>query len=629
MLAPAFSPLASACGRALSRRLEPYFRVVTVLLLNIPLIALPLTLNLRGTELDPLVFLYVAGIVLGYYVLILLAVVTVLSFALLFAPRVSLLLSGLVLTLFNYYLFLDHRVYAVCRFHIDPFWMNYVWHDLAGIGLPPSALAYAGLVLVGLSALELGFFRVARRLRPRRWILLALASVSLIAFVSSQLVHIVAFERDIGRITSLTPHFPFYVPVTSHGNAVKYGNLLPIEPGPEENAHGDGPSTSLRYPLQDCEATLSDGTRPLNVVFLVLESWRYDAMSDSITPHIYAFSRRSSNFRKHFSSGNATTPGIFGLLYGLHPTYWMAVKSNNALLHNPLLIDLMEEAHYSFGIYADSHFERHKITDTMFRDITIHETFSGSSRIEKELDMTNQMISFLRAQKGQDHPFMLFAFYKASHYPYAYPDSFRVFTPAKEINPAMTVRRGERACYLNDYHNAVRFDDALIGELLGELESLGMMEETAIVITTDHGEEFDDDEAGYWGHTSNFTQYQIRVPLVLYYPGLAPRVVDAPTTHVDIPTTLIQEVFGVQSDPSTYSNGRNLFQDLTGDRALVIASNFNHAFVIDNDAYVVLPLYTRGYPLEDIKLNAPEPRADLVRTAIEGLGRFYQPMAAR
>jgi uncharacterized protein len=630
MRAAAAGTVGPTWRRALSRRLEPWCRVATVLLLNIPLIALPLSLNLRGVTPDPLVLIYVAGIILGYYVFLLLAVVSIPSIALVFAPRVSLrlapraalLLSGLILALFNYYLFLDNRVYAACRFHIDAFWMDYAWHNLAGIGLPASTLVCAGLVLIGLLALELGFVRLAGRRPPRRWILPVLASLSLIALIASQAIHVVAFERDIGRITTLTPYFPFYMPATSHRDAVKYGDLLPIDATPRGGTGGDPPA-SLQYPLRDCPASLPAGRRPLNVVFLVLESWRYDAMSDSITPNISSLARKSSVFRRHFSSGNATTPGIFGLLYGLHPTYWMSVKSNNALLHNPLLIDLMEDAHYAFGIYADSHFERHKIKDAMFRDIAVNETFAGSSRPAKEVDMTNQMISFLRAQRADDHPFMLFAFYKASHYHYSYPDSFRVFTPVKEINAATAMRRQERASYLNDYHNAVRFDDALIGDLLAELARLGMMENTVVVITTDHGEEFDDDGTGGWGHASNFTQYQIRVPLVLYYPGRAPRVVDAPTGHVDIPTTLIQEIFGVGNDPADYSNGRNLFGDLTGDRALVVASNVNHAFVIGEDAYAVFPLYTQGYRLADIKMRAQKPQPDLVRTAMEEIGRFY------
>lgn len=608
-------------SRALNRRLEPWFRVAVVLLLNIPLIALPLAMNLRGAEPGPVVFLYVAGIILGYYVLLLLVVLTVLSIALLFTPRVLFLLSGLVLTLFNFYLFVDYRVYAICRFHIDPFWMNYVFRDLTGIGLTASSLAYGGFILIGLTVLEFFLFRLARRIRLRRWVLPALASVCLVALATGQIIHVVAFERDIGRITSLTPHFPFYMPVTSHREAVKYGHLLPIELAEGDADSGGGPAASLRYPLQEC--TAPSVTRPLNVIYLILESWRYDAMSEDISPNIYALSKKGSLFRKHFSSGNATTPGVFGLFYGIHPTYWMAVKSNNATLHNPLLIDLLEQANYSFGIYADSHFERHKIKDTMFRDIPVHETFTGSNRSEKEVDMNNQMISFVREQHEQDRPFMLFGFYKASHYHYVYPDSYRVFTPVKDFSPEMTVRRTERAAYLNDYRNAVYYDDVLIGELLAELEALGLMDETIIIVTTDHGEEFDDDGAGYWGHTSNFTQYQTHVPLVFYYPGKAPRVIDTPTAHVDIPTTLIQEIFGIRNVPADFSNGCNLFSEPIPDRALVVSSNFNHAFVIGDNVYVVFPLYTRGYRLEDIKIEAPAPRSDLIRAVMEEMGRFY------
>jgi membrane-anchored protein YejM (alkaline phosphatase superfamily) len=606
---------------------ESLVRVALVLTLNIPVLALLLTSNLGGVEPDLLVSLYVSAIILGYYVLSLLIAAAALTIVPMFTPRISLALSCLLLTLVVCYLFLDSRVYAVCRFHLDPFWVSYIWHDFTGIGLPVASLVHAGAVLVGLTILEITLFRCSRSYLRHRWVLPALTAISLLALISSQLIHIVAFEKDVGRITSLTPRFPLYSPATSHRNATRYGDLLPIASLPGSRTDTHSPGSAMRYPLADCAATLPEGARPLNVVFLVLESWRHDAMSDSVTPYIHALAGKSSIFRNHFSSGNATTPGVFGLLYGLHPTYWMAVKSNNAALHNPLLIDLMEEADYSFGIYADSHFKRHKIKGSMFRGIDVHEDFAGTSRPEMEADMNTRMISFLRERRDQDRPFMLFAFYKASHFPYTYPDSFRIFAPVAEINPASAVRRDQRARYLNDYYNAVHFDDALIGELLRELESLELMERTVIVVTTDHGEQFDDDGAGYWGHSSNFTQYQIRVPLVVYHPGRSPRVVDTVTSHVDIPTTLIQEVFGVQEEASSYSNGRNLFRSLSEDRVLVVGSNVNHAFIIGEDVYAVLPLHVRGYRLDDIGQLAGELRVDLLPATAEAMGRFFLPGA--
>jgi len=238
------------------------------------------------------------------------------------------------------------------------------------------------------------------------------------------------------------------------------------------------------------------------------------------------------------------------------------------------------------------------------------------------------VIDFVRAPSNRDRPFLVFAYFKASHHNFYYPDSFRIFTPVKELNAARGLRRAERKGYLNDYYNSLYFDDHLIGKLLAELEALGLMEQTVIVITTDHGEQFDDDGAGYWGHTSNFTRYQTQVPLVLYYPGRAPRVVEEPTSHVDLPTTLIQEVFGVRADPSSYSNGYNLFQPLPPERALVIASDVGHAFLIGENVYEVSPVHMRSYRLENIESSAERPRSDLIRVAMEEMGRFQRPEAA-
>jgi membrane-anchored protein YejM (alkaline phosphatase superfamily) len=608
----------------MTKQVEYYLSVVVVLVLNVPLLSLILFLNLKGVQSDPLVLFYVLGVIFGYYVFVLLVILTVLSLPLFFSRKLTLLFNGFVLTLFSYYLLLDHCVYDVFRFHIDSFWLSYVFHDFSGLGLPASSVVMAVAALIGLVCFEVGLFRLARRVRRRKSILFAVTLIGLVAFASSQVVHIMAYERNISRITSLTPHFPFYVPFTSHKNAVKYGELLSIERAGLEYETDDSQYTSLEYPLGEIRADLPHGNRLPNFVFILLESWRFDTMNESVTPEIYSLSEKSLVFQRHFSSGNSTTAGIFGLLYGLHPTYWMAVKSNSAALHNPLLIDLMEDAHYSFGVYADSNFERHKIKDTMFRGIEIHETFSGSANDEKDEDMKNQAISFIRGQRASSHPFMLFAFFKSSHYNYTYPDSFRKFTPGKEMNMALVNWGGTRNSYLNDYLNAVYYNDALIGEILDELESLGMMDETVIVITTDHGEEFDDNGADYWGHGSNFTQYQIRVPLVLYYPGKGPGVVTRPTAHVDIPTTLIQEVFGVRNEITDYSSGRNLFDDRSGDRPLVIGSCFNHAFVIEDNVYSIFPLYTREYRLDDINAKAASPRSDLVRIAMEEITRFYR-----
>jgi hypothetical protein len=114
--------------------------------------------------------------------------------------------------------------------------------------------------------------------------------------------------------------------------------------------------------------------------------------------------------------------------------------------------------------------------------------------------------------------------------------------------------------YFNDYVNSTHYVDRLVGEVLQEMEALGLMSNTVIIVTTDHGEEFNDNRAGYWGHVSNFTMFQTRVPLIVYGPGREAQRLACRTSHVDVIPTILREFFGCTNDPRDYSNGVNLYQ---------------------------------------------------------------------
>jgi membrane-anchored protein YejM (alkaline phosphatase superfamily) len=176
----------------------------------------------------------------------------------------------------------------------------------------------------------------------------------------------------------------------------------------------------------------------------------------------------------------------------------------------------------------------------------------------------------------------------------------------------------------------VHYTDGLIGDLLARLEAAGILDSTIVVITGDHGEEFNDNGAGYWGHTGNFTGYQTRVPLIVYLPGQAPGVVDAVTAHIDLPATLLVAGLGCAEDVAAYSNGLNLFGPLPAERAIVVASYVNHALVFGEDVFVVNPLRVQGYKLWDIEAETATLHPDLARQAMLEMGRFYQtePAAA-
>jgi membrane-anchored protein YejM (alkaline phosphatase superfamily) len=329
----------------------------------------------------------------------------------------------------------------------------------------------------------------------------------------------------------------------SYSKAVKYGDLVPLVAEPEESSRVDG-SMAFRYPLRQVRCPVPAGKRRPNTLVIVLESCRFDMMNEVVSPNIHALSLSSSVFLKHFSSGNATPTGIFGLFYGIHPTYWAAVRANSAVIDNPVLIDIVKDGGYAFGIYADSQFDRHKIKATTFRGIEIHESFAGAAPDAKDQDLTSQIVEFMEAQKREGRPFLGLAFYKSTHYRYHYPAGTARFRPFQELNVTLPGDPRNLPLYLNHYRNAVSYVDGLVGQIVRRLEASGLLSETIIIVTSDHGEEFNDNGAGYWGHCGNFTEYQTRVPLVMYVPWEKPRQVTKVTAHIDVPTTLVQGVFG-------------------------------------------------------------------------------------
>ncbi len=600
-----------------------YSRVVVVLGLNIPFLFAALSRYLSGVSWASLGGFYAGLAFLGYYTLILLVVITCLFLLTGAWPRLFLAASGVLITLVLYYFGVDAVVYRILKNHIDAFWLVYLatTFEGVGIGLPQIILGVA--LLAGVAALEWWLFRLAVRVQaPRRWVI-GLTVACVLAYALSQTLHLLGYEANDTRIVALTPQLPFYLPITSHTQAAKYRDRLPMIR--ESSSSGlSAEAGAFRYPLHEVSCELSDAHRRPNIVILLVESWRADALDAVVTPRMNAFSQRASRFLNHFSSGNSTPAGVFPVFYGIYSTYWTAVKANNALIHNPVLIDALEANGYSFGIYAPhSHFERHKVKDAVFRGIEVHESFEGSTDDAQDRDMTEKLLNFMELQKATGKPFMTFAFYKSTHYPYSYPPDLAPFQPAKELNVILASGNDDSRPVRNDYSNSVHYVDALIGDLLERMQAQKLLDDTIVVITGDHGEEFNDNNDNTWGHTGKFTKYQSQVPLIVYVPWLRPRQVTAVTSQVDIPPTLMQEGLGCGYNTSDYSNGLNLFGPLPDRRALIVSSYVNHALILGEDVFVSWPMYMQRYKLGGSTDKVGWPAGDLLNEALTGMSLFY------
>jgi choline-sulfatase len=97
----------------------------------------------------------------------------------------------------------------------------------------------------------------------------------------------------------------------------------------------------------------------------------------------------------------------------------------------------------------------------------------------------------------------------------------------------------EKRAYLNFYGNLMRSSDNYLVEVLDKLESQGMIDDTLIIRTSDHGE-MGLTHGGLRQKNFNFYEETLKVPLIYSNPKMFPRPVtsDALVSHVDLLPTL-------------------------------------------------------------------------------------------
>jgi arylsulfatase A-like enzyme len=171
--------------------------------------------------------------------------------------------------------------------------------------------------------------------------------------------------------------------------------------------------------------------------------------------------------------------------------------------------------------------------------------------------VTSAAVDWL-ASAGEE-PFFLFLHYFDVHYDFVPPPEIveefdpgykgpvtgKNFLASKTIHKGMPERDFQRLLAL--YDGEIRFVDNHIGLVLEALREKGRMENTVIVITGDHGEEFF--EHGEKGHRNNLFETVIRIPLIFRLPGGAAgrrisgcvRILDIGPTLLDLAGIAVQD----------------------------------------------------------------------------------------
>lgn len=549
--------------------------------------------------------MYVATIPLYYYLLVFILVFVLLPLQL--VP----FLGYLVIVpkfLVDAFLLADIFVFKVYRFHIDMLFVDMAINDFGGFGVSWTLVAMVTLAFLAVLVINVFLYRKARQ--PSFFSTAKLNAVLLLMLLLGQGAHAWAHAYSQEYITQYTPYFPYYLPVTASRRVSELERSFPgiVPEAYATQAGRSGPDALekpnagavFNYPKQAMQCNAASQNKP-NILFIVLESWRADMLRADVTPNIARLAETSYQYDNHFSGGSVTVSGLFTLMYGLHPSYLKHAQSA-PYKYQTVLTRSLDDMGYSVEAYTSSNLDRFALKPMLFGDIAAESyvNHKGNDPVEDDRRLVSELIGSLEKSKAGS-PWFKFVFLTSSHHNYKYPAEFEKFKPVPANSEAFLFKNdADRQPFLNDYQNSLQYVDALFGEIRAALIQTGLDKRTVIVVTSDHGEEFNENGKGYWGHGSNFTRHQTQVPLVLHLPGQnKSERIGQRSGHVDVVSTLLTHVLGCENALSDYSSGENLLA-LPGNRGLLIHSYKDKAYLIDNKVFAS-GLFVDNYDIGDIK----------------------------
>jgi len=302
-----------------------------------------------------------------------------------------------------------------------------------------------------------------------------------------------------------------------------------------------------------------------NVLLIVLDTVRAQSLSlhgyeRSTTPRLKQLAKRSVMFDQAISTAPWTVPSHASMFTGRYPhevtANWTTPLDDT---HRTLAEVLSQQGYHTAGFVANMHkaghsygfdrgfvhFEDYPISWQMIVDsspllrISARYIKKGlgiqQSLIRKSAaDVNQEFLSWLPDQAKQ--PFFVFLNYYDAHDPYLPPKPFDTFFGTSKIHPLPSLwedhyTKDEIQALLDVYDRCIASVDHYVGLLLDELDNRGVLENTIVIVTADHGEEFF--EHRLMGHSNSLYRTLLHVPLLIAWPSHVPE-----NQHVKIPISL-------------------------------------------------------------------------------------------
>ncbi|MCB9557638.1 MAG: sulfatase-like hydrolase/transferase [Deltaproteobacteria bacterium] len=315
--------------------------------------------------------------------------------------------------------------------------------------------------------------------------------------------------------------------------------------GIDENCRGGDAKASK--PTQQVSARPRDVGFKGNLLLLCIDTLRADMLGAAghrggLTPNLDALTKRSIFFARAYAQAANTPqsfPSVFTSQYPSRVPYTQQFTGYPPLADKALTIfELLSDAGVATAaVTSHFYFEakrgiRQGVANwdnagaTTLRES--NKDIASPRTVPRALDKLKQLAADKRKR------FALFVHLFEPHSTYV-------------KHPQYPITERGTAALRQKYQFEVKFVDQWIGKLLSGLEQLGLRDNTAIIVFSDHGEAFG--EHRFYFHGQALYEEVLRVPLIVHVPGRSAKLMRQPVGLIDIAPT-IAALFGLAAPPS-------------------------------------------------------------------------------
>ncbi|HGT6586970.1 TPA: LPS biosynthesis-modulating metalloenzyme YejM [Escherichia coli] len=475
------------------------------------------------TTLAGRIYSYVS--IIGHFSFLVFATYLLILFPLTFivgSQRLMRFLSVILATAGMTLLLIDSEVFTRFHLHLNPIVWQLVINPDENEMARDWQLMFISVPVILL--LELVFatwsWQKLRSLTRRRRFARPLAAFLFIAFIASHVVYIWADANFYRPITMQRANLPLSYPMTARRFLEKHGLLDAQEYQRRLIEQGNPDAVSVQYPLS--ELRYRDMGTGQNVLLITVDGLNYSRFEKQM-PALAGFAEQNISFTRHMSSGNTTDNGIFGLFYGISPSYMDGILSTRT---PAALITALNQQGYQLGLFSSDGF-----TSPLYRQALLSDFSMPSVRTQSDEQTATQWINWLGRYAQEDNRWFSWVSFNGTN-----------------------IDDSNQQAFARKYSRAAGNVDDQINRVLNALRDSGKLDNTVVIITAGRGIPLSEEEETFdWSHG------HLQVPLVIHWPGTPAQRINALTDHTDLMTTLMQRLLHVSTPAIEYSQGQDLF----------------------------------------------------------------------